>query len=114
MHHSPPKILNRLYLGFVALFTLLAHWVVIDLAASHRRLSRWWLDDQTDKARKHCLIRELLLLHGAALLEVTKEICNLGVTILQVGLSAVLTLLLAEPRWQFTLFACPVHGLADW
>merc|ERR1712037_547808 len=34
--------------------------------------------------------------------------------LLEVGLSAVVTLLLAEPRWQFTLFACPVHGLADW
>jgi len=80
---SPPLLYDWLYLGFIALFTLLAHWVVIDLAASHRRLSR-----------------ELLLLHGAALFEV--------------GLSAVLTLLLAEPRWQFNIFACEVHGLADW
>lgn len=33
---------------------------------------------------------------------------------LEVTLSAILTLLLAEPRWQFTLSACQVNGLADW
>lgn len=80
---SPPHLYDWLYLGFVALFTLLAHWVAIDLAASHRRLSR-----------------ELLLLHGAALLEVL--------------ISALGTLLLASPRGSLALHACTVQGLADW
>jgi len=101
---SPPHLYDWLYLGveallhplhhlhlylgnwppgFVALFTLLAHWVAIDLAASHRRLSK-----------------ELLMLHGAALLEVV--------------VSALGTLLLASPRGSLALHACPVQGLADW
>lgn len=78
-----PSLYDWLYLGFIALFTLLAHWVAIDLAASHRRLSK-----------------ELLLLHGAALLEV--------------GVSALLTLLLADPQWELAISSCKVTGLADW
>lgn len=81
--NSPPELYDWLYLGFIALFTLLAHWVAIDLAASHRRLSK-----------------EILLLHGAAFLEVS--------------MSALLTLLLAEPQWQLDLSACGVKGLSDW
>lgn len=80
---APPRLYDWLYLGFIALLTLLAHWVAIDLAASHRRLSK-----------------ELLLLHGCALLEVAG--------------SALVTLLLAEPRGHLGLAVCEVQGLADW
>lgn len=50
---DPPELYDWLYLGFVVLFTLLAHWVAVDFTAKSRRFTK-----------------EILILHTSALVEV--------------------------------------------
>merc|ERR1712059_93826 len=72
-----------LYLGFIVLFTLLAHWVAVDFTTKRSKFTK-----------------EVLILHTSALIEVS--------------LSALLTLLLAQPRGELSLHSCGVSRLADW
>lgn len=75
---------DHLYLGFVLLFLLLAHWVAIDFTASNPRR----------------FTRAILALHISALLEVAA--------------AAVVTLLLAEPSGEWRLRSCGVQRFSDW
>jgi len=50
---DPPELYDWLYLGFIVLYTLLAHWFAIDFTAKSRRFTK-----------------EVLILHTSALLEV--------------------------------------------
>jgi len=80
---DPPELYDWLYLGFIVLFTLLAHWVAVDFTAKSRRFTK-----------------EILILHASALLEV--------------GVSAVSTLVISQPFGEFSLHSCRVSRLSDW
>jgi len=80
---DPPELYDWLYLGFVVLFTLLAHWVAVDFTAKSRRFTK-----------------EILILHVSALVEV--------------GVSAVSTLVISQPFGEFSLHSCRVSRLSDW
>ena len=80
---DPPELYDWLYLGFIVLFTLLAHWVAVDFTAKSRRFTK-----------------EILILHTSALLEV--------------GVSAVSTLVISQPFGEFSLHSCRVSRLSDW
>jgi len=75
---------DKLYLGFIVLFTLLAHWVAIDHTASSPR--RFGLD--------------ILTCHVSALVEV--------------ALAALVTLVLSQPYGEFRLTSCSVTRFSDW
>lgn len=49
-----PEFYDKLYLGFVVLFALVAHWVCIDFTAKRSRFTK-----------------EVLIMHGSALIEIT-------------------------------------------
>jgi len=61
---EPPELYDWLYLGFVVLFTLLAHWIAIDFTAKNRRFTK-----------------EILILHISALFEIAlSAICTLVIS----------------------------------
>lgn len=81
--NKAPVLYEWLYIAFIVLTALLSHWVFIDYTAKRGRFTR-----------------EVLLVHGSALLEV--------------GAAALLTLLISEPVGQLTLHSCGVNRLSDW
>ena len=81
---DPIKLYDKLYLGFIVLFTLLAHWVSIDFTSNNPRK----------------FTKEILIVHASALVEVAT--------------AAVVTLVISEPLGEFSLTSCSVSRFSDW